>query len=382
MIELSPGSARPRRPTSSNERASGSTSHPLLGSTVYAAASTETRRSLHRRLAEVVLDPEEGARHLALAAGGADREVAAALDSAARHAAARGAPDAAAELAELARKVTPPEDAAGILRRGVDAAVYHFDAGDAARSFALLEETIANGKPGPDRARILFQLAAISWLDLPRVQLCEQALEEAGGEPTLSTASFEHLAWVGIYRGDLTDAAKNARASTEHARRITDLTIRGDALSTFGMVEFLLGRPAEDSRHEALRLQDLAMTEGRGIEATGYTPSRACYGLQLLWAGSLDESRDVLQQELTGFEDRGRYLVRDELLCYLAEVECRAGNWDVAARHAEEAYEIDVESGRLLGRGTRSSPRRSSKPTGERWTRPARTRGRVYASAC
>jgi DNA-binding CsgD family transcriptional regulator len=326
--------------------------HPLLGSTVYAAASTETRRSLHRRLADVIVDPEERARHLALAAGGSDREVAEALDTAARHASARGAPDAAADLAELARKVTPPEDAAGILGRGVDAAVYHFDAGDAARSFELLEETIARGKPGPDRARILFQLAAISWLDLPRVQaLCEQAREEAGGEPTLSAAVLEHLAWVGIYRGDLIDAAKNAKASTEHARRITDLTIRGDSLSTFGMVEFLLGRPAEDSMLEALRLQDLAMTEARGLEVTGYTPSRACYGLQLLWAGHLDASRDVLQQELAGFEERGRYLVRDELLCYLAEVECRAGNWDVAARHAEEAYEIDVESGRLLGRG-------------------------------
>jgi DNA-binding CsgD family transcriptional regulator len=326
--------------------------HPLLGSTVYAAASTETRRRLHRRLADVVLDPEEGARHLALAAGGADRGVAEALDTAGRHAVARGAPDAAAELAELALKVTPPEDVAGILRRRVDAAVYHFDAGDAARSFALLEGTIANGKPGPDRARILFQLAAISWLDLPRVQaLCEQALEEAGGEPTLSSAILEHLAWVGIYRGDLVDAAKNAKASTEHARQITDLTIRGDALSTFGMVEFLLGRPAEDSMHEALRLQDRAISENQGVGATGYTPSRACYGLQLLWAGRLDRSRDILQQELTGFEERGRYLVRDEILCYLAEVECRAGNWETAARHAEEAYEIDVESGRLLGRG-------------------------------
>jgi DNA-binding CsgD family transcriptional regulator len=326
--------------------------HPLLGSTVYAAASTETRRSLHRRLAEVVPDPEERARHLALAAAGPDREVAESLDIAARHAAARGAPDAAAELAELARRVTPLDDGSGILRRSVDAAVYHFDAGDATRSFALLDQTIAEGTPGPERARILFQLAAISWLDLPRVQtLCEQALEEAGGERTLSAAILEHLAWVGIYRGDLVDAAKHARAAAEHAGRITDLTIRGDALSTFGMVEFLLGRAADESFHEALRLQDLAMTEDIGVRATGYTPSRACYGLQLLWAGRLDAARDVLQQELAGFEERGRYLVRDELLCYLAEVECRAGNWDIAASYAEEAYEIDVESGRALGRG-------------------------------
>lgn len=326
--------------------------HPLLGSTVYAAASPEARRNLHRRLAELVIDPEERARHLALATGGPDPDVAGALETAARHASARGAPDAAAELAELARKVTPPEDAAGIRRRSVDAAVYHFDAGDAMRTFALLEETIAMGRPGRDRARILFQLAAISWLDIPRVEmLCEQTLEEAEGDPELSSASLEHLAWVGIYRGDLAYAAKHAKMATDHAGRVRDIAVRADTLSTFGMVEFLLGRPSEDSMHEALRLQDLAMVEDRGSEATGYTPSRACYGLQLLWAGQLDASRDVLQEELTRFEDRGRYLVRDEVLAYLAEVECRAGNWDAAARHAGEAYEIDVESRRTLGRG-------------------------------
>ena len=326
--------------------------HPLLGSTVYSTASTDTRRSVHRRLAEIVIDPEERARHLALASSGPDSDVAAALETAARHAAARGAPDAAAELAELARKVTPRDDAAGLLRRSVDAAVYHFDAGDASRSFALLDEAIATGRPGPDRARILFQLAAISWMDMPRVQaLCEQALEEAEGEPRLSAAILEHRAWVGIYRGDLVDAEKHVRVATEHARGIEDLTIRGDVLSTSSMVEFLLGRPADDGMNEALRLQDLAMMQDPGIGTTGYTPSRACYGLQLLWAGRLNASRDVLQQELTRLEDRGRYLVRDELLTYLAEVECRAGNWDIAARHAEEAYEIDIESGRSLGRG-------------------------------
>lgn len=38
-------------------------------------------------------------------------------------------------------------------------------------------------------------------------------------------------------------------------------------------------------------------------------------------------------------------------------MECRAGNWDVADRHAQEAYEIDVESGRVLGQGHMLFPR-------------------------
>jgi DNA-binding CsgD family transcriptional regulator len=326
--------------------------HPLLGSTVYAAASTETRRRVHGRLAALVVDPEERARHLALATPGADAAVADALDTAARHASARGAADAAAELAELARRVTPSGDPAAGLKRSVDAAVYHFDAGDAMRAFALLEEAIASAHPGPRRAAILFQLAAISWLDLGRVEaLCRQALVEAGDDPRLSSSILEHLAWVGIYRGDLGYAAEHAKAALERAERMDDLSIRGDVVATSGMVEFLQGRPADDSMSEALRWQEQAMTEASASEAAAYTPASANYGLQLLWAGRLDEARELLQRELALFEARGRYLVRDEFLCYLAEVECRAGNWEVASRYAEEAYEIDVESGRIWGRG-------------------------------
>ena len=122
------------------------------------------------------------------------------------------------------------------------------------------------------------------------------------------------------------------------------------------MVEFLVGRPAQDLMTEAVRLEDLG--SGRpGSQATVFTASRTCHGLQLLWAGELDAARQVLDQELTEYERLGRYVVRDELLSYLAEVECRAGNWEVAARHAQEAYEIDVESGWTLGQGHTLFPR-------------------------
>jgi hypothetical protein len=143
--------------------------HPLLGSTVYAAAMPQARRSVHRRLADLVVDPEERAQHLALAASGPHPDVARALEEAGRHARRGGAPDAAAELLELARTLTPPRDGPELLRRSVEAADYHFDAGDATRATALLHEAAAMARPGRDRARILFHLASISWLDMPRV---------------------------------------------------------------------------------------------------------------------------------------------------------------------------------------------------------------------
>jgi hypothetical protein len=70
-----------------------------------------------------------------------------------------------------------------------------------------------------------------------------------------------------------------------------------------------------------------------------------------MFAGQLDAARETLQQELSGYDRRGLYLIRDEPLAYLAELECRAGNWKVASGYAQEAFEIQVESGRLSGQG-------------------------------
>jgi predicted ATPase len=70
--------------------------HPLLGTVQYSESPGRERRDVHRRLAGVVADQEERARHLALAADGPDEGVASELEDAALRASKRGAPDAAA----------------------------------------------------------------------------------------------------------------------------------------------------------------------------------------------------------------------------------------------------------------------------------------------
>ena len=85
--------------------------HPLLASISYEQSPVWKRRAVHRALAGVVTDPEERARHLALAADGPDAEVASYLETAADQAFARGAPAAAAELFELAADLTPGDPA-------------------------------------------------------------------------------------------------------------------------------------------------------------------------------------------------------------------------------------------------------------------------------
>ncbi len=80
---------------------------PMIGTALYSGATPEERRHAHRILAEIAVDPEEQARHLALAADAPDESVAQLLEDAAQRARSRGAPEAAAELAELARGLTP-----------------------------------------------------------------------------------------------------------------------------------------------------------------------------------------------------------------------------------------------------------------------------------
>jgi tetratricopeptide (TPR) repeat protein len=232
------------------ERADGRIrfSHPLFGSTVYVNAPASARRATHRRLATLVDDPEERARHLALAADRPDAEVARALDEAARFARGRGAPDAAADLAELARRATPPDDRDDARRRSLEAAEYHFDAGDASRALEVLQAAIDREPPGPTRAEMLFRLSAMSWMNLvDGVRApAERALAEAGEDLEVRSGIEVSLAWVAFYLGDLTTAMIHAQRAIHDAARASGPGARADALATLGFVEFVLGEPETD----------------------------------------------------------------------------------------------------------------------------------------
>ena len=140
--------------------------HPLLASAAYGAADAAGRRQLHGRLAELVQDPEERARHLACSATGPNSMVAAALDDAAALAAARGA--------TLQRPTSPSSRTLDTHRRGgrlgatrLAAARHQFDAGSRACP-ALLEAAVASGVTGPLRVEALLRLgrALVTAVDL------------------------------------------------------------------------------------------------------------------------------------------------------------------------------------------------------------------------
>src|SRR5689334_19251702 len=83
--------------------------HPLFAAACYQDASADARRRVHRLLASCVDDPEQRARHLALAGDAPDAGVAGELERAAHHARRRGALDPAGELMLLSAQFTPAD---------------------------------------------------------------------------------------------------------------------------------------------------------------------------------------------------------------------------------------------------------------------------------
>ncbi len=240
--------------------------HPLLASAAYESADPAERREVHRRLAGLVRDPEERARHLAAAATGPDEAIAAALEEGATSARSRGAPAAAAELSEQAARLTLPEDAAAGRRRISDAGYYRFESGDSRQALTLLDEVASDLSAGTERANVLIRLARVrSYADdlQAATDLFLQAAEEAGDDRLTRARALEGAATqlLRLRRG-LEAAVENAKEAAALARELGDVALVAEALSAQALAEATLGRPeATGTLEEALTHQPATESE-------------------------------------------------------------------------------------------------------------------------
>jgi len=315
--------------------------HPLLASGVYSALGPEARRALHERLAAVVEDPEQRARHLALGAAGPSDDVAAALDDAAERALARGAAIAAAELAELAVRLTRTGDGEARRRRIRQAANNYVQAGELNRSRQLLEQLLTDLPPGGERADVLLGIAASREDDFEAaVELAERARAEAEGDLARSVGIefFLGIAW--IVRGDLARAEQHSRRSLELAEELGDLAWRVKAVAQVALLETWRGAVTPGLLERGIELE-------RSLDRAPdfFASPSVVLGRRLLYAGELDDARELFERAYATAMEQGHEPSRLAVLLNLSELECRAGNWERAAAHAAEGHEIVSQRG-------------------------------------
>ena len=309
--------------------------HPLFASVVYAQAPLNRRRSVHRRLAELVTNPQECAHHLARGANAPDANVAALLESAAERAAQSGAPDTAMELVEHARRLTPRAEAEAAARRRLAAASYAWVAGDAARSREIAEGLIASSPPGAWRVRARLLLARILD-DIPlTISHLERALEEAAGDDALQAATQSTLARQRLWSGDASGALREAEAAAviaEAAGAESELAV---ALGWAGAAQVLGGRPVpEELFDHALSLEAKV---GSQI-AVGDSPTRN-RGVAAIYTD------DLARAEACFAAADARAVTRSEswraiILMHVSEVRLRRGDVAGAETAVREAEEI------------------------------------------
>ena len=325
-------------------------SHPLLGSICYERAPVWKRRELHKALAAAVLDVEERARHLALAAEGPDAAVAAELDRAAEHAAGRDATAAAAELCELAAGLTP-DDPTAFRRRVLRAAHYHRLAGDLDRAAAMLQELLPQVPSGVERADVLLELlqtlSGDRWM---RRDLFDEALDAAAEDDVRSARLLNFRAGLQLWDGEVSAGLAGARAALASAERAGDPGLLAAAIARTGTLELyacdvtpgLLERGAEIETGYGLKLEYWA------------SPHHELARL-LMRSGETGSSRKMLDQLVANAAVRGDDLTRAMFLWSLCMLEWLAGRLPRALQHAVEAYklgeEIENPHGRLwIGR--------------------------------
>jgi DNA-binding CsgD family transcriptional regulator len=320
--------------------------HPLLATGAYASAGPARRREIHTGLSGLVADPEETARHLALAATGTDAAVASALERAAERARSRGAPAAAAELAEAALRLTPAPDAEKRLRRATAAAENLFEAGDARSSARLFERAVEAAAPGPRRAEALTGLGrAYGYAaDLrAAARIFEQAIVEA--EPGSRThAEAEHGLAVARLRllDDLAAAERHAARAVALADGIGDARARHELGASLAVIRRLRG---EQTTPADVAVPDGGKAAGRPRFLTTLYGTQFNAAVQAVFTDDLTGARDGLERARAQATETGDEASLPLVLRYLSFVELLAGDWSRAKALADEGYESALLTG-------------------------------------
>ena len=291
-------------------------SHPLVASEAFAVVGAEGRRNVHRRLARVTDDPDERARHLALASSEPDEEVAAEVERAAERLASRGATEEAAELAQLAVRLTPADAADAAARRRLRSADLLYRMGDNQG----VRDVLAEEQGSEAIMRVLESYEGADHAIADRVLAAET-------DPRVRTAAYRVRAAMLMSAGDSAAARETIRAAVESAEQAGDPTQLAACLGMTAVYAAMVGemQPEDWWRHA------IAVERGTGAMFE-YGPLQA-RGMCFMWRDRIDEARAALEEVHAWARAAGDHNFRGGVLVHLTELECRAGRFREAMQH-------------------------------------------------
>jgi DNA-binding CsgD family transcriptional regulator len=305
-------------------------SHPLLAAAARNASPPAEQRELHVALAAAVSDSELRAEHLALAAEGVDDELAATVAVAAADAAARGARQQAAALAEHALRLTPT-DSVDRAHRVLAAAGYLEAAGEMRRMTEMLTPELAALPAGAPRGRAWLMLSdgvgPNTMDDVARYE--DHALAEADDDPGLRAAVLAKKAGnaAGSTVSQLREAEGWVREALEAARGAQP-EVERVALFGAAWVRAMTGRPV-DEQCESYRAASGAPSY------VAASPERVA-AQRLIWRGELSRARSALTGLLSLADERDEHESYALARLHMCELHLRAGEWDAASLLLDE----------------------------------------------
>ncbi|MCW2663012.1 MAG: ATP-dependent transcriptional regulator [Mycobacterium sp.] len=313
--------------------------HPVLAHGVYRGAAPRRRRAMHRRLAELVTEPELRARHLALSDTTGEPQTIEALDTAAEIARSRGAPAAAAELLELAIGLDgdTPE-------RRIRCAHSYFFAGDHQRARQLLEKCIQQLAPGSLRAEAVSLLAVVRLYDegyLEAADLLQRALSEVGDKLNLRVPVLVMLSWALFNAGRLDDAVATAHEAVVCAERLGEPHPLSQALSMRVLMDFLRGDGFDEARMQTA----LELADNEFYAPMPFRP-KVQNALLLAFTGQLERASAEMRSIRRDAMENGDEGELSVVTFHRVLVECWLGNFADANLAAEDTMEIGLQVGR------------------------------------
>jgi DNA-binding CsgD family transcriptional regulator len=309
-------------------------SHPLLSSVLYQDLGGR-RRGVHRRIAGIIEDPLLRARHLALSREKPDGGAAAGLDEAVGVAVNRGASAVAAELAEHAVRLTPPEEHEERRRRALAAARAHQAAGEWTHARAIVTDLLAETDKGSWRAEALILLSELEGVDRSAA-LLDDALAEAASRPALQSAIHCRLAWARRFRTEF----DHARAALELAERLDDDVLRARARAVQALLGWFRGEARTSDELPALAQH---LPGALGAERLVQEATQAVVNT-LAPSSRREEARAFLEREHREWHERDEPRSA-RALWGLAWLEFWAGRWRLAGEHAAHAHDIAIQYG-------------------------------------